>query len=165
PERICRSSYRGYLAGRSLNRTMVVLFLYRNEHADGVGTTVPMRARAHGKEVNSMRTGNIVRAFVLGVLFSFVMVAAFVSLVRGMPTPSVSQFFDPQTGNYWSYSNGQWRSYSYSTEHVIRALELAGWSAERQIHYSDALEHLREAEKLTNQRRDPEEWARIQNDI
>jgi hypothetical protein len=124
-----------------------------------------MRGNANGEEVNSMRLRNIIRAFALGVLFFFAVAATFVSLVRGMSTPSVSRFFDPQTGNYWSYSDGQWRSYSYSTEHAIRALELAGWSAERQIRYSDALEHLRQAEKLTNQRRDPEEWARIQNDI
>jgi hypothetical protein len=137
-----------------------------------------------------MTTRNIIRAFALGVLFSFALAAVFVSVVKGMPTPtrtpkatspvpsespsaarsgtpppSVSRFFDPQTGNYWSYSNGQWWSYSYSTENAIRALELAGWSAERRIHYSDALEHLREAQKLTDQRRDPEEWARIQNGI
>ena len=116
-----------------------------------------------------MTTRNIIRAFALGVLFSFALAAVFVSVVKGIPTgtppPSASRFFDPQTGNYWSYSNGQWWSYSYSTENAIRALELAGWSAERRIHYSDALEHLREAQKLTDQRRDPEEWARIQNDI
>ena len=121
-----------------------------------------MRGNAYGKKVNSMTSRNIIRAFTFGVLFSVVLTAVFVS---GSPPPSVSQFFDPRTGNYWGYSNGQWRSYSYSTENVIRALELAGWSAERQIHYSDALGHFREAQKLTNQRRDPEEWARIQNDI
>jgi hypothetical protein len=112
-----------------------------------------------------MTTRNIIRAFALGVLFSFALATVFVSIVTGTPPPSVSRFFDPQTGNYWSYSNGQWWSYSYSTENAIRALELAGWSAERRIHYSDALQHLREAQKLTDQRRDPEEWARIQNDI
>jgi hypothetical protein len=114
-----------------------------------------------------MTTRNITRAFALGVLFPFALAAVFVSVVKGTSTrlPSVSRFFDPQTGNYWSHSNGQWWSYSYSTENAIRALELAGWSAERQIHYSDALQHLRDAQKLTDQRRDPEEWARIQNDI
>ncbi len=116
-----------------------------------------------------MRTRNIIRTFAFGVLFSFALAAVFVPVVKGIstptPPPSVSRFFDPQTGNYWSYSNGQWWSYSYSTENAIRALELAAWSAERRIHYGDALEHLREAQKLTDQRRDPEEWARIQNDI
>ena len=146
---------------------MVVVFVEWKVDGNGVGTTVSMRGNAHGKKVNSMTTRNIIRAFALGVLFSFALAAVFVSLVKGMPTPppSVSRFFDPQTGNYWSYSNGQWWSYSYSTENAIRALELAGWSAERRIHYNDALEHLREAQKLTDQRRDPEEWARIQNDI
>lgn len=124
-----------------------------------------MRGNARGKELDSMTTHKIVRAFASGALFCFASAAVFVSLVKGMPTPSVSRFFDPQTGNYWSYSNGQWWSYPYSTERVVRALELAGWAAERQTHYSNALEHLREAEKLTDQRRDPEEWARIQNDI
>src|SRR5436309_1266082 len=79
--------------------------------------------------------------------------------------PSVSRFFDPQTGNYWRYDNGQWWSYSYSAENAIRALELAGWSAERRSHYGDALQHLRAAEKLTNRQRNPKEWARIQNAI
>lgn len=77
----------------------------------------------------------------------------------------MSRFFDPQTGNYWRYDNGQWWSYSYSAENAIRALELAGWSAERRSHYGDALQHLRAAEKLTNRQRNPKEWARIQNAI
>src|SRR4029077_1840483 len=146
---------------------MVVVFVEWKVDSNGVGTTVSVRGNAQGKKVNSMTARNIIRAFALGVLFSFALAPVFVSLVKGTPTPppSVSRFFDPQTGNYWSYSNGQWWSYSYSTENAIRALELAGWSAERQIHYSGALEHLREAQKLTDQRRDPEEWARIQNDI
>jgi hypothetical protein len=144
---------------------MVVIFVEWKVDRNGVGTTVFMRGNAYGKKVNSMTTRNIIRAFTLGVLFSFALVAVFVSVVTAAPPLSVSRFFDPRTGNYWSYSNGQWWSYSYSTENAIRALELAGWSAERQIHYGDALEHLREAQKLTDQRRDPEEWARIQNDI
>lgn len=37
---------------------------------------------------------------------------------------------------------------------VIKALELAGWSAEKGIQYTDALRHFREAEKLTDQKRD-----------
>ena len=146
---------------------MVVVFVEWKVDGNRVGTTVSMRENAYGKKVNSMTTRNIIRAFALSVLFSFALAAVFVSVVKGMPTPppGASRFFDPQTENYWSYSNGQWWSYSYSTENAIRALELAGWSAERRIHYSDALEHLREAQKLTDQRRDPEEWARIQNDI
>jgi hypothetical protein len=144
---------------------MVVVFVEWKVDGNGVGTTVSMRGNAHGKKVNSMTTRNITRAFALGILFSFALAAVFVSLLKGMPPPSVSRFFDPQTGNYWSYSNGQWWSYSYSTENAIRAFELAAWSAERRVHYGDALEHLREAQKLTDQRRDPEEWARIQNDI
>jgi hypothetical protein len=144
---------------------MVVIFVEWKFDGNGVWTTVSMRGNAHGKRVNSMTTRNIIRAFAIRVLFSFALAAGFVSLVKGAPPLSVSRFFDPQTGNYWSNSNGQWWSYSYSTENAIRALELAGWSAERRIHYGDALEHLREAQKLTDQRRDPEEWARIQNDI
>jgi hypothetical protein len=79
--------------------------------------------------------------------------------------PGVKRFFDPQTGNYWSYDNGQWRSYSYSNENAMRALELAGWSAERRRHYDDALQYLRRAQSLTNPKSNPEEWGRIQNSI
>jgi hypothetical protein len=77
----------------------------------------------------------------------------------------VKRFFDAQTGNYWSYDNGQWRSYSYSNENAMRALELAGWSAERRRHYDDALQYLRRAQSLTNQKSNPEEWGRIQTGI
>jgi hypothetical protein len=79
--------------------------------------------------------------------------------------PGVKRFFDAQTGNYWSYDNGQWRSYSYSNENAMRALELAGWSAERRRHYDDALQYLRRAQSLTNQKSNPEEWGRIQTGI
>ena len=47
-------------------------------------------------------------------------------------------------------------------EEAIKALELAGWSAEKRIEYADALVRLRDAEKLTDRARDPLEWARVQ---
>jgi hypothetical protein len=45
---------------------------------------------------------------------------------------------------------------------AIKALELAGWSAEKRIEYAEALARLRDAEKLTDRTRDPLEWARVQ---
>jgi tetratricopeptide (TPR) repeat protein len=45
---------------------------------------------------------------------------------------------------------------------AIRALELAGWSAEKRIDYADALNRFQAAEKLTDRTRDPLEWARVQ---
>jgi tetratricopeptide (TPR) repeat protein len=51
------------------------------------------------------------------------------------------------------------------TSQAIRAFELASLSAQRRIKYADALRHLRDAEKLTDQQRDPKEWARIQHEI
>ena len=48
---------------------------------------------------------------------------------------------------------------------AIQALELAGWCAEQQTEYVRALERFRAAAALTNQQRDPAEWARLQNDI
>jgi tetratricopeptide (TPR) repeat protein len=51
------------------------------------------------------------------------------------------------------------------TSEAIRAFELASLSAQRRIKYADALRHLRDAEKLTDQQRDPKEWARIQQEI
>jgi tetratricopeptide (TPR) repeat protein len=47
-------------------------------------------------------------------------------------------------------------------EEAIKALELAGWSAEKRIEYADALARMRGAEKLTDRSRDPLEWARVQ---
>jgi serine/threonine protein kinase len=47
-------------------------------------------------------------------------------------------------------------------EEAIKALELAGWSAEKRIEYADALIHFQDAEKLTDRTRDPLEWARVQ---
>ncbi len=48
---------------------------------------------------------------------------------------------------------------------VIRALKLAGVAAQKRIDYSAALEHFREAEKLTDRGRDPAQWAEIQHGI
>jgi tetratricopeptide (TPR) repeat protein len=45
---------------------------------------------------------------------------------------------------------------------AIKALELAGWAAEQRIEYADALERLRDAEKLTDRARDGVEWAGVQ---
>jgi hypothetical protein len=148
---------------------MVVVFVEWQVDADGVGPPFSMPGYAGGKEVNSMTHRKVTRAFAVGVLLLLALAAVSTSLVKGTLAstgrPAVNRFFDPQTGDYWSYSNGQWWSYSYPTENAVRALELAGWSAERRKHYSNAMEHFREARKLTDQRRDPEEWARIQNDI
>ena len=47
-------------------------------------------------------------------------------------------------------------------EQAIKALELAGWSAEKRIEYAEALARLRDAEKLADRTRDPLEWARVQ---
>jgi len=44
---------------------------------------------------------------------------------------------------------------------AVKALELAGWSAEKRIEYAEALARLRAAEKLTDRARDPLEWARV----
>jgi len=56
-------------------------------------------------------------------------------------------------------------SKSLKGEKTIEALELAGWSAEKRIDYNRAMEHFREAEKLTDKQRDPKEWARVQHAI
>lgn len=45
---------------------------------------------------------------------------------------------------------------------AIKALELAGWSAEKRIEYAEALARLRDAEKLTDRTGDPLEWAQVQ---
>jgi tetratricopeptide (TPR) repeat protein/class 3 adenylate cyclase len=45
---------------------------------------------------------------------------------------------------------------------ALESYELAGWSAEKRVQYTNALEHLRKAEHLTDRARDPLEWARVQ---
>ncbi len=46
---------------------------------------------------------------------------------------------------------------------VVASLKLAGLSAQKQIQYNRALDHLRRAETLTDRQRAPEEWAEIQH--
>lgn len=48
---------------------------------------------------------------------------------------------------------------------AIQALKLAGLSAERSARYDAAMDHFRAAEKLTDERVNPEEWARVQEGI
>ena len=48
---------------------------------------------------------------------------------------------------------------------VLQALTLAGLAAQKHIEYARAMEHFREAEKLTDQARNPEEWAEVQHVI
>ena len=48
---------------------------------------------------------------------------------------------------------------------AMEGYELAGQSAQKRIQYADALQHFREAEKLTDSHRNPEEWARVQHAI
>jgi len=48
---------------------------------------------------------------------------------------------------------------------ALKAFELAAWSAENRIQYADALDRLREAEKLTDRARDPLDWAHVQFEI
>ena len=48
---------------------------------------------------------------------------------------------------------------------VLRALTLAGLAAQKHIEYARAMEHFREAEKLTDRARNPEEWAEVQHMI
>jgi tetratricopeptide (TPR) repeat protein len=48
-------------------------------------------------------------------------------------------------------------------DEAIRALELASWSAQKAFRYSDALQHLRTAEKLSDRQVNPGEWARVQD--
>lgn len=45
---------------------------------------------------------------------------------------------------------------------AIAALELAGSAAFQQIHYAQALDHYRAAAALTDEKRNPLEWARVQ---
>ena len=48
---------------------------------------------------------------------------------------------------------------------AIESYKLAGQSAQKLIQYNDAMLHLREAEKLTDRSRNPEEWAEVQHAI
>lgn len=48
---------------------------------------------------------------------------------------------------------------------VVRALKLAGLTAQRNTQYDTALGHFRAAEKLTDAERDAEEWATVQEQI
>lgn len=45
---------------------------------------------------------------------------------------------------------------------AIKAFELAAWAADGRIEYAEAVQRLRDAEKLTDRTRDPMEWARVQ---
>lgn len=57
------------------------------------------------------------------------------------------------------------RSEPENSRKILRALELAGLSAHREIQYARGMEHFREAEKLTDRNRDLEEWGRLQHEI
>jgi tetratricopeptide (TPR) repeat protein len=48
---------------------------------------------------------------------------------------------------------------------ILESLELAGLAAREQIQYARAMDHFRKAEPLTDATRDPEGWARLQDDI
>lgn len=50
-------------------------------------------------------------------------------------------------------------------ESIIQALQLAGFAAQARIHFPQAMEHFRDAEKLADVNRDPKEWATLQNAI
>jgi tetratricopeptide (TPR) repeat protein len=54
------------------------------------------------------------------------------------------------------------RSSPPNNPEAIKAFELAAWAAEKRIDYAEALDRLREAEKLTDHSRDGLEWARVQ---
>src|SRR5438552_8598456 len=45
---------------------------------------------------------------------------------------------------------------------ILQALTLAGLAAQKHVEYARAMEHFREAEKLTDRARNPEEWADVQ---
>jgi serine/threonine protein kinase len=51
------------------------------------------------------------------------------------------------------------------TNDEVDALNLAAWSAGRSTEFTRAMDHLREAEKLTDQQDDPKRWAEIQFSI
>jgi tetratricopeptide (TPR) repeat protein len=52
-----------------------------------------------------------------------------------------------------------------NSKNIVAALELAGLSAYRAIQYDRAMQHFREAEKLTDRHRNLTEWVRLQDDI
>jgi len=52
-----------------------------------------------------------------------------------------------------------------NSKNIVAALELAGLSAHRAIQYDRAMQHFREAEKLTDRNRDLNEWVRLQDEI
>ena len=54
------------------------------------------------------------------------------------------------------------RASSAKKAEAIKALELAGWAAEKRIDYAGALTRLRDAEKLTDRTGDALQWARVQ---
>ena len=50
-------------------------------------------------------------------------------------------------------------------KNILQALTLAGLAAQEHIEYAPAMEHFREAERLTDRTRNPEEWAEVQHMI
>ncbi|MDQ2867842.1 MAG: tetratricopeptide repeat protein [Verrucomicrobiota bacterium] len=48
---------------------------------------------------------------------------------------------------------------------AVESYMLAGQSAQKLIKYNDALNHFREAEKLTDRNRNPEEWATVEHSL
>jgi tetratricopeptide (TPR) repeat protein len=51
------------------------------------------------------------------------------------------------------------------TADALQALQLAGLAAQRGVRYDAAMDHYRAAEKLTDEKTNPEEWARVQQGI
>jgi len=54
---------------------------------------------------------------------------------------------------------------STPSEETIKALKLAGLSAQKRFEYPKAMEHFRDAEKRIDRQRTPEEWSEIQQAI
>jgi tetratricopeptide (TPR) repeat protein len=52
-----------------------------------------------------------------------------------------------------------------NSKNLLAALELAGLSAHRAIQYDRAMQHFREAEKLTDRNRNLNEWVTLQHEI
>jgi tetratricopeptide (TPR) repeat protein len=52
-----------------------------------------------------------------------------------------------------------------NSKNLLAALELAGLSAQRAIQYDRAMQHFREAEKLTDRDRNLNEWVTLQHEI
>jgi len=57
------------------------------------------------------------------------------------------------------------RVWGEQRKQAVESYILAGQSARQLIHYDKAMEHLREAEKLTDRTTTPEEWAAVQSAI